>query len=114
MAKSLTTVIARALKDLPGVKCEITTAARSAYPLAMLDFDSLDTYFEAVARLRRCRSLHVDGNRYAWGAHVMFTEDRAAWGQAEAVYMAGIEEWWQRYHNADENTRRLMACGAIA
>ena len=25
-----------------------------------------------------------------------------------------IEEWWQRYHAADEETRRLMACGAIA
>lgn len=25
-----------------------------------------------------------------------------------------LEDWWQRYHVADEETRRLMACGAIA
>ena len=24
-----------------------------------------------------------------------------------------LEDWWQRYHVADEETRRLMACGAI-
>ena len=23
-------------------------------------------------------------------------------------------DWWKRYHDADEETRRLMACGAIA
>ena len=25
-----------------------------------------------------------------------------------------IEDWWRRYNAADEETRRLMACGAIA
>lgn len=25
-----------------------------------------------------------------------------------------LEDWWQRYHVADEETRRLMACGALA
>lgn len=25
-----------------------------------------------------------------------------------------VEDWWQRYHVADEDTRRLMACGAIS
>lgn len=24
-----------------------------------------------------------------------------------------VEDWWQRYHAADTDTRRLMACGAI-
>lgn len=24
-----------------------------------------------------------------------------------------LEDWWQRYHIADSETRRLMACGAI-
>lgn len=24
-----------------------------------------------------------------------------------------VEEWWMRYHLADEETRRLMACGKI-
>ena len=28
--------------------------------------------------------------------------------------MAAVEDWWQRYHAADEETRRLMACGALA
>ena len=26
---------------------------------------------------------------------------------------ARVEDWWQRYHVADDETRRLMACGAI-
>lgn len=26
---------------------------------------------------------------------------------------ARLENWWQRYHDADAETRRLMACGAI-
>lgn len=25
-----------------------------------------------------------------------------------------VEDWWQRYHVADKETRRLMACGAIS
>lgn len=24
-----------------------------------------------------------------------------------------VNEWWERYHVADAETRRLMACGAI-
>lgn len=26
---------------------------------------------------------------------------------------ARLENWWMRYHKADAETRRLMACGAI-
>lgn len=28
--------------------------------------------------------------------------------------MERIEDWWQRYHSADEETQKLMACGKIS
>ena len=71
MNKSLSKVIARALGDLPGAACSIETAARSAFPLAIIRLDSPDAYDAAAARLRRVKGLHVDGNRYTWGIRVM-------------------------------------------
>lgn len=27
--------------------------------------------------------------------------------------MKAVENWWQRYHNADDETKKLMACGKV-
>lgn len=51
----------------------------------------------------------VEGRVYA-----MDSADHAELERLMNEESARIEDWWQRYHAADEETRRLMACGAIA
>lgn len=47
---------------------------------------------------------------YIW---LMTTEDADAYHTKMEERNAYLEDWWTRYHNADEETRRLMACGKI-
>ena len=45
--------------------------------------------------------------------YVMPLEDYTQLKAKSKVEQDKLEDWWQRYHNADAETRRLMACGAI-
>lgn len=47
----------------------------------------------------------------------VYAMDEAEWlemSQKQEEEMGRLEDWWQRYHNADGEARRLMACGAIS
>lgn len=46
----------------------------------------------------------------------IYAMDEAQWRemkQKQEEERNRLEDWWQRYHIADSETRRLMACGAI-
>jgi len=44
----------------------------------------------------------------------MDTAEAERLNAASAAEQARLDAWWMRYHNGDAETRRLMACGAIA
>lgn len=45
--------------------------------------------------------------------YAMAQEDRASFEREREKERKRIEDWWLRYHLADAETRRLMACGEI-
>lgn len=55
-----------------------------------------------------------EGGYFEGHVYAMDAADNAELERLSAEASARIEDWWQRYHVADEETRRLMACGAIA
>lgn len=69
--------------------------------------------------LRRVKSFEVTDWKRFEGVFegYVFVMDAAEAEQLRAeqkAERARLEDWWQRYHDADAETRRLMACGAIA
>ena len=54
-----------------------------------------------------------DGGFFEGRVYVMGAEDHAELERQRSEELARVEAWWQRYHVADAETRRLMACGAI-
>lgn len=55
-----------------------------------------------------------DGGYFEGAVWLMEESKYAEYKRLDDVRTAYLEDWWQRYHEADEETRRLMACGAIA
>ena len=48
--------------------------------------------------------------------HTMFVYDAEEYESAQEKRrekQAYLDDWWMRYHLADTETKRLMACGAI-
>ena len=45
--------------------------------------------------------------------YAMDQDDRKGFEREQKKEQKRIEDWWIRYHFADEETRRLMACGEI-
>ena len=74
---------------------------------------------EEIAKiLRKRRSLHVTEKKYRHGlfmgyVYVMTKKDHAAMECRLTTEHKASEEWWERFHGADPETRRLMACGII-
>ena len=64
----------------------------------------------SIVRVWKCSG----GGFFEGCVYVMETKDYTEYTSKMDEKMAQIEDWWQRYHVADEETRRLMACGAIA
>ena len=50
----------------------------------------------------------------SWTVTVMDEKEHNELVEKQAEEMAKVNDWWERYHVADEETRKLMACGAIA
>ena len=93
-------------------------AVTFGYNRAVIACDNLDDFQIVLHQVQRLKGAHVE----TWTAYdgvfegyvyIMDADDHIAWQAANAEQMARVEAWWQRYHDADEETRRLMACGAI-
>lgn len=91
---------------------------RFGYKRARISCHSWAEYTAVEAALRRNKSLHVE--KWVWFdgefesyLYVMPLEDYTQLKAKSKVERDKLEDWWRRYHNADEEIRRLMACGAI-
>ena len=91
---------------------------RFGYKRAKISCHSWAEYTAVEAALRRNKSLRVDywvcfDGEFEAYLYVMPLEDYTQLKAKSKVEQDKLEDWWQRYHNADAETRRLMACGAI-
>ena len=91
---------------------------RFGYKRAKIPCHSWAEYTAVEAALRRNKSLHVDDwvcfdGEFEAYLYVMPLEDYTQLKAKSKVEQDKQEDWWQRYHAANDETRRLMACGAI-
>lgn len=87
---------------------------------AAFDCNSYEEMYAVENILERMDGVFVhrwhcaDGGFFEGRVYAMDAADHAELERLFNEESARIENWWQRYHAADEETRRLMACGAIA
>ena len=89
------------------------------YERAEIEFDNYALQEGVREKLHRIRGVSVDSAAHFRGQFrgrltVMDKQDAEELAEKLRKEQARIEDWWQRYHVADEETRRRMACGAIA
>ena len=63
----------------------------------------------SVVRQWQCNA----GGYYEGSIWVMSADEALEYKGKMKAKMAAIDDWWNRYHEADEPTRKAMACGAI-
>lgn len=80
------------------------------------DYDEFCTVLQAVKKMKNVRVniwTNSDGGVFEGYVHAMEHDDWIQFSKHCAEEKQRIEDWWLRYHNADAETRKLMACGAI-
>ena len=87
---------------------------------AVFDCDSFEEMYAVEKIVQSIEDAHCDrwycaeGGVFEGSVYAMDAADHAELKRLMNEGSARLEDWWQRYHVADEETRRLMACGAIA
>lgn len=91
---------------------------RFGYKRAVINCTSHEEFTAVLGLLRRYKGLYVDfwtcyEGEFEGKVFVMDSKDHDEMQALAEKESARVEEWWMRYHLADAETRRLMACGAI-
>lgn len=90
------------------------------YKRAVIHCDNWDEFNYLYNVLTKRKQIYVDywhcsdGGFFEGNIYIMAIEDYKGLKAAQKEEQCKIENWWKRYHNADAETQRLMACGAIA
>ena len=99
----------------------VTEALEYGYSRVRVDARSWGEFEAVKAKLHKMKSVKVvrtwhngDGGYFEGAVWVQDVSEYEAYTARMAARNAYLEDWWQRYHVADDATRRLMACGAIA
>ena len=105
--------------DWPIVYYEaVQTSNGTGYSFSFIG-DGFLRYQAAIDRFRKMAGVSVAANKTCVfkvsGASflVMDTKDYLELMEKQQKEKQQHDEWWERYHAADAETRRLMACGAI-
>lgn len=93
-------------------------ALRFGYKRAVITCENNEEYMAVRELMRRYKGFHVSfwavfEGEFEGEVYVMDKKDHDNLQGLIDKEMARVEDWWQRYHVADAETRRLMACGAI-
>ncbi len=89
------------------------TLAGSDYQYARFECKDYTEYSLLTSILYRNKKIHVDTHFNCMSVTIVLIDEWIAWKEEQEKINAAHWDWWNRYHNADEETRRLMACGAI-
>lgn len=91
------------------------------YERVLLDFyDNRDGFWAMCRWLDKKKSLHFETSCPYYPKHfvgyikVMPAKERDQWMNLCRQDADRLDDWWRRYHAADKETRRLMACGTIS
>ena len=91
------------------------------YERVLLDFtNDRDGFWQMCRWLDKKKTLHYETScpyspiHFIGYIKVMPAKERDQWMTLCRQDSDRIDDWWRRYHAADEETRRLMACGAIS
>lgn len=88
------------------------------YRRARFTCDSHEELMAVLNLVRKMRDVHTE----IWSCHegvfegyvyAMDVGEFREMSKQQEAERQRVEDWWQRYHIADAETRRLMACGAI-
>ncbi len=72
-----------------------------------------------AAKLRRAKNVDVTGTwfcsvgEFEGYVFAMEPQEKADYEAKAKEEQARLDDWWLRYHSADTQTKRLMACGAL-
>lgn len=69
--------------------------------------------FHRLRTLALKNDIFIGENRYVLSITLMDKDIREKQLEEEKKYREYEDAWWEKYRNADEETKRLMACGAI-
>lgn len=89
------------------------TELRFGYRRAEIRCETFDEAYAVSCMLQRHKEIW---SKLAADGHTVYAMDATTyWELMQKVCEADrrVNEWWDRYHVADAETRRLMACGAI-
>lgn len=90
------------------------------YERAKIPCDSFHEMEAIEAKFSRLKGLCVEhwyvssACAFTGYVYIIGEDDYNSLAAKEAAEKAYLNDWWTRYHYADAETRRLMACGAIA
>lgn len=89
------------------------------YERVEIECDSYAELVELRDELRKVKGAAVDTVAHFMGEFsgrlcIMDAADEEELLELVNEETGRVEDWWNRYHVADAETRRLMACGAIA
>lgn len=85
---------------------------------AILTFDNSISYTKAQTEVCKIPETHFNFKSFYEGKFegricLMYKPDFETLDFKLKAEAAANQDWWQRYHDADEETRRLMASGKI-
>ena len=93
---------------------------RFGFRRAVITTDDYIRHYALLDHLGRYSSLHAHSSchiglgTFEGVITIMGAKEKVKLDNLLAEEKARNEDWWQRYHKADDEIRRLMACGAIA
>ncbi len=70
--------------------------------------------YDFISRHARNNKVYAGSHFHAKTVYVMDKGSFEKWKEAERKDLERVNNWWERWHNADDETRRLMSCGVIA
>ena len=104
-------------ENLPNPKVEHLEFGFQRIKLVCRSMAEFDTLLHRAIKLRDVKIVRTwtcfAGGVYEGYIWLMDEADADAYHAKMEEKRAYLEDWWQRYHNADEETRSLMACGKI-
>lgn len=91
---------------------------RFGYRQAVYTFDDYDSFSETWNATHRLKGVSVGKSCHFQGEFdgtifIMDSQDAAELNRKLREEQEKCENWWKRYHAADETTKAQMRCGAI-
>jgi len=117
--KAVAAVVAKVTAENPAAKVDLEPQVIGfqdgpLYERIILDPNGdWETYHALISAFRRRRSLAVEVFPMSRRIGIADKREKEEYSRLSAIKMAEIDAWWERYHAATPEVRRLMACGII-